>query len=245
MLAAKIILKEKMTDACFEKLNNEIRIGLLCRHHTHLCHVVDVLETNDSVIIIMRRVLHGNLIEHVHDRRLETGSDTLCEAEVKKLAQQLVEAVYELHSMGIAHRDIKLDNILVSCDGEVTLTDFGHAVMAPSTASTSGSPVLTMNDAIDIAGTHAYGSPQLRRGSNYNAFSADIWCVGIVLHVLLTGFFPFPDELPSEQMTTWYRPPSTASPECQKLLSTILTSEEASRPSARELRKMKWLTRNA
>ena len=85
-----------------------------------------------------------------------------------------------MHSQLIVHRDLKLENILVSDRQKVKIIDFGFGIRTKADVNLK-----------IFCGTSAYMSPEIVRKSEYNGFKADIWSLGVVLYVLLTGKFPF------------------------------------------------------
>ena len=85
-----------------------------------------------------------------------------------------------MHSRRIAHRDLKLDNILVGQDGNIKIIDFGFALK------------LKNNERLTtICGTAHYMDPDLAGKNPYIGSAADVWAMGVTLFILLTGDYPF------------------------------------------------------
>lgn len=106
----------------------------------------------------------------------------LSESHVKKITLQLIMGVQYLHSFGIIHRDLKLENIVMSNDSDNAcpkLADFGLAsILGPSeTASES-------------YGTVGYASPEVLKKESYS-FSCDTWSLGCILYAMISGHLPF------------------------------------------------------
>lgn len=105
------------------------------------------------------------------------------EAEAASIVSQLTRAVAHCHRHGVAHRDIKPDNILFDEWNTVKLADFGSAEMfKQGEESMSG-----------VVGTPYYVAPEVLAGRDYGE-KVDVWSVGVVLYVMLAGFPPFNGE---------------------------------------------------
>lgn len=100
------------------------------------------------------------------------------EENARIIMKDLLKALEYLHGKNFVHRDIKLENILISKDMRIKLIDFGF--------STSDSQIH-----YDFCGTPHYISPEIISKGGYTGQAADIWATGIVMYKLLTGTFPF------------------------------------------------------
>merc|ERR1712137_802691 len=97
-----------------------------------------------------------------------------------QIFHEICKAVGEIHTAGCAHLDLKPENVLINQkDGklEVYLCDFGSSSLNSST--------------VGWRGTKYYAPPELRSNDAYQTQPADLWSLGILLHVILTGTFPF------------------------------------------------------
>ena len=97
---------------------------------------------------------------------------------------QILRALQMAHNRGIVHRDIKPQNIMISKDGKVKVTDFGIA------KATSSNTIST-----NVMGSVHYTSPEQARGG-YSDAKSDIYSLGIVMYELITGILPFNGESP-------------------------------------------------
>lgn len=102
--------------------------------------------------------------------------DFWVESEVRLLQKQLLQALAYIHSMGIIHRDIKMENLIVSLEGEMKLIDFGL-----------GCPAELAEGEV---GTEGFTAPEVFSRSSYGP-GIDIFSAGVCLHVLLSGKPPF------------------------------------------------------
>ena len=113
---------------------------------------------------------------------------TYTERETRIIFKQLTEGMAYLHKVGIAHRDIKLENLLLGKSNDINtikIADFGLAKK------------VTEADLSTVCGTPHYMAPEIvqpgRLGKAYSK-AVDVWSCGLVLFCLMAGFFPFHDE---------------------------------------------------
>ncbi|KAM7066994.1 ribosomal protein S6 kinase-related protein isoform 3-T3 [Molossus nigricans] len=104
------------------------------------------------------------------------------EASIRLFAAELVLVLCYLHDLGIIHRDVKMENILLDKRGHLKLTDFGLSRYLPQGAR-----------AYTICGTLQYMAPEVLSGGPYN-HAADWWSLGVLLFSLATGKFPMAAE---------------------------------------------------
>lgn len=121
-----------------------------------------------------------DLFHYLEKRAFKISEERAC-----NIFHSLAAAIYYLHSYGILHRDLKLDNVLMVNDKEdsdVKIVDFGLSkILGPS------------ETCADPFGTIGYAAPEVLYRNPYNK-SADIWSLGVLLYILLTGYGPFEDE---------------------------------------------------
>ena len=153
-------------------LRQEIEI-LKGLYHENIILLLDSFETSHEFCVVTE-FAQGELFEILEDDR------NLGEAEVRKIAQQLVQALYYLHSHRIIHRDMKPQNILISANGIVKLCDFGFA------RSMSTNTIVL----ISIKGTPLYMAPELVQELPYN-HTVDLWSLGVIIYELFVGTPPF------------------------------------------------------
>jgi beta-lactam-binding protein with PASTA domain/tRNA A-37 threonylcarbamoyl transferase component Bud32 len=146
----------------------------------HVVQVYDVGTEDDAHYIVMELVNGQNLKDYVATH------GPLPEAEALAIAVQIAEALHQAHARQIVHRDIKPQNILVTPEGQVKVTDFGIArAMASGTLVNTGS----------LVGTAQYLSPEQARGKSVGP-ATDLYGLGVVLYEMLTGKPPFDGDSP-------------------------------------------------
>lgn len=105
----------------------------------------------------------------------------MTELEGKIIFRQLIQAVGYLHQKGIAHRDLKLDNVLYDSQTQkIKLIDFGFSVGTCRDKKSES-----------YCGTPHYMDPDIAKKVPYSPFAADIWACGVILYICLVGKLPF------------------------------------------------------
>jgi len=133
--------------------------------------------------IFMEVASGGELFDQVIDR----GAKAMSEATARKFMGQLLAGVQHCHSRGVAHRDLKLENVLLTKDGVVKVIDFGlsHIYAKGPNGDFDRSVPLR-----EMCGSKSYAAPEVLSGVGYDGFLADVWSLGVCLFAMLSGFFP-------------------------------------------------------
>lgn len=179
VVAIKILKDEFSHDKeLLRRFHREAKATLHLKHE-NIVHAYDVGEYNDLPYIVFEYV-EGHTIKELIE---EKGKLSIEEATV--LCSQILDALDEAHSIGIIHRDIKPQNVMVSLDGIAKLADFGIARdVSASTITFEGKNIL---------GSVHYISPEQARGDAVT-IQSDIYSMGITLYEMLTGDVPFHGE---------------------------------------------------
>jgi [calcium/calmodulin-dependent protein kinase] kinase len=168
------------------------------------------------------------------------------EAILRKILFDALAGLEYLHSLRIAHRDIKPDNLLLASDGTVKLADLGVARQFGSQESEFIS---------ETHGTYHFFSPEMCSGeARYSAFISDIWSLGVTLFILATGGrVPFlsaqdnPQELFNQISAhrrggAEYPSDCTASASLRDLVDSIMEPDPRKRLSIAQIRAHQWMT---
>ena len=178
-VAIKIINKKAMSKEDMENIRNQINILKIVTDEFVL-KLLDIIE-NESYLYIMTELCKGgDLYSYLNQRSFK-----ISEEKAAKLVYKLAKSVSFLHTLGIIHRDLKPENILMTDmtdDADIRISDFCICKRLEPNETTK-----------EIVGTLGYMAPEVLMGKDYN-FSADVWSIGIITYLLLTGYLPFDDE---------------------------------------------------
>jgi serine/threonine protein kinase len=153
------------------------------------------------------------------------------EYNLRKIFQDICKGVRALHKSGIAHQDLKPENILMKGD-KPYITDFG----AHSLHTDNKLPVA---NSFDFHGTWSFAAPEIHNRPRYNPFRADIYSLGVLFHVSLTGYFPYLVD-PTNGLNLELAH-STLTQSCCNLLESMLSTCPFSRPTIEEVLTHPWM----
>ena len=172
-VAVKVLKEEFRSNDAFVKKFKEEAQAAAGLAHPNIVNVYDVGDENGIYYIVMELVEGITLKEYIERK----GRLTIKEAT--SIAIQVSAGLEVAHNNQIVHRDIKPQNIIISREGKVKVTDFGIAKATTSQTTTS-----------NAMGSVHYASPEQARGG-YVAHRGDIYSLGIVLYEMVTGLVPF------------------------------------------------------
>lgn len=178
-VAVKILRPELVEDDEFVKRFKRESQAAASLSHPNVVNIYDVGQQKDIHYIVMEYVDGQTLKDYIREKgRLDT-------AEAVRICTHICYALSHAHRNDIVHRDIKPQNILISNDFNVKVTDFGIArAVNAATLTMAGSNVI---------GSVHYFSPEQARGG-YVDKQSDIYSLGIVFYEMLTGMVPFEGE---------------------------------------------------
>lgn len=140
--------------------------------------------------------------------------------------KKIFSAVNYFHSKDIAHRDLKLENLLYLPDGTIKIIDFGFAIRTKEKQKT-------------FCGTPTYMAPEIVKRLPYKAPDVDIWALGIMMFRMMTGVYPFmannDKDLYKKIVAGTYESHLLPSPKARDLVSRILRVKAEERIIARDV----------
>ena len=146
-------------------------------NHPYVCAMRDVVRTNYHWYMLFEYVNGGQMLDYIisHGR--------LKEKQARKFGRQIASALDYCHRNSIVHRDLKIENILISKTGDIKIIDFGLSnLFAPKSHLKT------------FCGSLYFAAPELLQARQYTGPEVDIWSFGIVLYVLVCGKVPFDDQ---------------------------------------------------
>jgi serine/threonine kinase 17 len=181
--AAKIQRKRRRAVDCRAEILEEIRMLDAVRGHPNIVELIEVFESNHEIIIITEYVGGGELGNHL------LMEERLNESETIHVTSEVLHALIYLHDKQLVHMDLKPQNLLLlgrfpNC--RIKLCDFGLMRFVDS------SSVIR-----EIIGTPDYVAPEVLDYEPLQT-ACDIWSLGVLVYVLLTGFSPFSGETRQE-----------------------------------------------
>ncbi|XP_061776803.1 death-associated protein kinase 3 [Nerophis ophidion] len=188
--AAKFIKKRRLSSSrrgvSREEIEREVNI-LREIQHSNIITLHDIFENKTDVILILELVSGGELFDFLAEK------ESLTEEEATQFLKQILDGVHYLHSKRIAHFDLKPENIMLLDKNvpnpRIKLIDFGiaHQIKAG-------------NEFKNIFGTPEFVAPEI---VNYEplGLEADMWSIGVITYILLSGASPFLGETKQETLT--------------------------------------------
>ena len=185
--------------------------------------------------MIMEYAEGGELFNYIIDKGY------LSEDESRYIFQQMIDAIYYLHKMGICHRDLKPENILFDSKDKkrIKIIDFGLSNL-----------YINSNQKKDLletpCGSPGYAPPEMILGKKYEGLMTDLWSCGIILFAMMFGCLPFDDfeeeKLYRKIIEGKYEYPKdvNTSEEAKNLINSILVVNPKYRANINDIKNNKW-----
>lgn len=169
-----------------------LEVSLLSRcQHPSIVALHDVVYTRDKAYLFLELAAGGDLCDRI------SAWGHYSEAGGRAVLKMVVDGVSYLHSNGITHRDLKLENLLCKTrreDSQIVIADFGLAHVQSGSRDETRSCPQDGDGMSTTCGTAEYMSPEMLEGEQYCA-KVDIWAVGVVAFAVLSGEMPFEESV--------------------------------------------------
>ncbi|KUI69937.1 Protein kinase kin1 [Cytospora mali] len=199
-------------------------------NHPYICGLRDVVRTNYHWYMLFEYVNGGQMLDYI------ISHGKLKEKQARKFSRQITSALDYCHRNSIVHRDLKIENILISKTGDIKIIDFG--------LSNLFSPRSHLKT---FCGSLYFAAPELLQARAYTGPEVDVWSFGIVLYVLVCGKVPFDDQsmpaLHAKIKKGLVDYPNWLSSECKNLLGRMLVTDPKQRATMAEVMSHPWMNK--
>ncbi|XP_060071115.1 testis-specific serine/threonine-protein kinase 3-like [Ylistrum balloti] len=198
--------------------------------HPHVIKIYEMFEDTSRTYFIMEYAARGDLLRYVQRY------GPLHEVLARHWFDQSCKAVEYLHSQAIAHRDLKLENILLDSNYSVKIGDLGFVKdnLGPNHLSKT------------FCGSKSYVAPEILKGRPYDPRKSDVWALGAVLFIMVTGTMPFDEARGNKAMLAEHKRLEFswkgATEKCRELILYLFTYLFEERPSISEVKNQPWMT---
>ena len=228
--AIKTYEKSKLLDPQRKKnVISEIKI-LKSISHPNIIKLKEAIDAPRQIHLVMEYVGACSLWSFLKKRPQRQ----LPELTARRFFTQILSGIDYCHQVSVIHRDIKLENILLDSNNNVKVIDFGFA-----TSTTPGLKIKL------FCGTPSYMSPEIVGKRENPGAPADVWALGVLLFVMLTGSFPFKAgsdrELYRLILKGSFEVPTCVSSQAKALIRRILQQDPRKRPTCAQILKDPWV----
>ncbi|AJV96105.1 AAR_G0054390.mRNA.1.CDS.1 [Saccharomyces cerevisiae] len=237
-VAIKLIKRDSISNDYRKEVKIYREINAL-KHlsHPNIVKLEEVLQNSRYIGIVLEYACGGEFYKYIQKKR------RLKEMNACRLFSQLISGVHYIHSKGLVHRDLKLENLLLDKNENLVITDFGFV-----------NEFCSRNELMKTScGSPCYAAPELVISAEpYEARKADIWSCGVILYAMLAGYLPWDDDPNNPEgsdigrlynyiNSTPLKFPDYILPIPRDLLRRMLVSDPKKRINLKQIKKHEWL----
>ncbi|KAK4474793.1 hypothetical protein MN116_001912 [Schistosoma mekongi] len=227
-VAVKVIDRTKFDEKTRRLLSQEL-INMERLHHPHIIRAYEVHEVLQRWHLVMEYAPKGELNSYL--KRF----GRLDEKTSRNYSSQILSALDHLHNNGVVHRDLKAENVFIVSNLYVKLGDFGFSkCVDPDAALTT------------FCGSPPYAAPELFVSDSYTGPAVDLWALGVLIFYMVVGNLPFEanslHKIKRLILSGDYRIPAYITPNCQALISGLLTTPVERRYNISKAKDSLWFT---
>ncbi|KDQ50317.1 hypothetical protein JAAARDRAFT_42203 [Jaapia argillacea MUCL 33604] len=199
-------------------------------HHPNICSLHEIFIHSNQYFLVFEYVNGVQMLDYIISR------GKVKERTARKFARQIGSALEYCHRNNVVHRNLCLENILVSETTDITIIDFGL------------SNLFDLSACLDTyCATHYFPAPEILDGVPYTGPKVDVWSFGVVLYTIVCGRVPFDAEnlplLHAKIKQGLLKYPVWITKECKHLLSRMLVTNSSTRASLSEVLCHPWMVR--
>lgn len=224
----KNLMKPEAANAVHSEINNLAELD-----HPNIMRLYEVIDSRTHVHLVTELCSGTSLFHYTKKLPDQRMPEDTC----RVVFRQLMLAVGFMHSKGVVHRDLKLDNILIdAATKKIKIIDFGFSL--------NSKPQQKLDS---YCGTPHYMCPDIVKKTPYSGFAADIWACGVILYILSAGRLPFFGEFEADL----YRkisigkykplPADVGDQSIRGLFNSIFTPNSRDRATADDILRHSWL----
>jgi len=226
-----------------EKLNSNSKKGCVFKEiqilkklkHKNIVKLIEVISTEKQILIVQELIEGISLREYYNNEiRHQKGISIHKENIFRIIFKQIFDAMNYVHKLGMAHRDIKLENILIKKNYEIKIIDFGFGMYNPENKLEKF-----------FCGTPNYMAPEIAEKKPYIGQLADMWSLGILVYKIFCADFPFKGKNEKElykAIKTGKFTMASYTPEyAKKIINSLIVLDPNKRISCEDVLNSDWL----
>ncbi|CDW82534.1 calcium-dependent protein [Stylonychia lemnae] len=238
VVAIKAIAKQRLDQDMIKHIRSEMKI-LNTLDHPNIIKYYEDFENDTHIFLVMELFEGGTLYEKMI--KLVDRKKTFSEFDACLIIEKLLRAIAFCHENNICHRDLKPENILINQNLELKIIDFGLSKQRNRNLRVFKTRV----------GSPSYIAPEVLQTDQYG-FECDIWSIGVILYVLVSGYMPFGAKSMTELLAKVkkgyydFRAPTfdKVSSQCMDLISKMMSFYPKNRPIASKALQHEWFKIN-